>query len=215
MNIISTRRLPAAQYLETEYEKTGIVLHFTAGATAGGALDWWKVTPERVAAPYVISARGEVFEAYPDKCWAFHLGVKGHSNLDKHTIAIEIVNVGPLQHSNSIAAGQGKLCWWPENFSKPYCDVTSTYMYTLLPGRGWRGFQYFANYTPEQYASVNELLRHICSQHGINRECVPATKRLLTDLAFMSTFKGISAHSNFRKDKTDVGPAFDWVKLVL
>jgi hypothetical protein len=35
------------------------------------------------------------------------------------------------------------------------------------------------------------------------------------DLAHYAGFQGIAAHHNFRKDKWDVGPAFDWDRLGL
>lgn len=213
-------RLNIDKYWQVRHKKKAIVLHFTAGTTAASAYNTFNNSPSRVATPYIIDRGGEIYEIYPPECWALHLfrHKKGeypiYYQLEKSTIGIELVNVGPLKISRQ---NPQELCWWaPPNvlgqgsFSTRWCTIQDTDQYVK---KSYRGMEYFASYTQAQYKALNKLLDHLCTRFGIPRYG-PALKET-ADLEALSHFQGISAHQNYRPDKWDIGPAFDWGQIGL
>ena len=200
MNLVQ-KPLAAGQYVEDVFPKDLLVLHFTAGRTADGAIQSWAASPERVATAYVLDADGTVYQCFDPAKWAFHLGQKTTNANDKRSVAVEIANVGPLRKIGA------DLCWWPENFTKPYCKLTDAEKFIQL-GAPWRGFSYFATFTEAQKVAIPELVTKICGDHGIPAKL--SSMRDVADPSYFRNWKGIASHQNFRKDKFDVGPAFPW-----
>jgi N-acetyl-anhydromuramyl-L-alanine amidase AmpD len=66
-----------------------------------------------------------------------------------------------------------------------------------------------------QQDAVGKLVRNLCDRFQIKRQLSGAARRTQFDKDYFFDFKGIAAHQNFRKDKWDVGPAFDWDRLGL
>src|SRR5262249_3518708 len=90
LTINRTLALPADQYYQETTKKDLIVLHFRAGTTAASAVSAWKSTTEHVATAYVIDIDGTVFETFPPSAWAYHLGIKGGTPIERRSIGIEI-----------------------------------------------------------------------------------------------------------------------------
>jgi N-acetyl-anhydromuramyl-L-alanine amidase AmpD len=180
--------LGPAQCFVEKAKKDRIVLHGTAGRSAASAVRWWSATPERVGTAFIIDEDGTIYQIFPPgSAWAYHLGKQGAAE-EKRCIGIELVNVGPLKKRGDT------MYWWPENFSTEYA--------TADPGQfiraPWRGFTYYATYADMQYKALRELLPRLSSEFGI-----PTVRG-------KDKQPGVYAHSDFRKDKWDVGPAFDW-----
>jgi N-acetyl-anhydromuramyl-L-alanine amidase AmpD len=208
----ATFRLPETGFFRQRVPKDLIVLHATASSTARSVFDTWKNPASgRVATAYVVERNGRVYEMFPPDCWAYHLGMRvrnpGHYN-DRRSIGIEIVNPGPLRPDPE---GADTLNWWPDNFRKPWCLISEKEKYLC---REFRGFKYYAAYTQKQYAAVGQLVDWLCRRFGIPRVLPPATQRDVSDPDTFCKFRGIAAHHNFRPDKFDVGPAWDWNKLL-
>jgi N-acetyl-anhydromuramyl-L-alanine amidase AmpD len=199
--------LPSNQYYPVETKKDLLILHFTAGASARSAVETWKSTPEHVATAYVIDRDGSIFEVFSPSCWAYHLGIKGGTVHERRSIGIEIVNVGPLQPANG--NGQG-LNWWPKEWGQQYCSVDDSGKYVECT---YRGKRYFAAFPEPQMQAVSRLTNRLCEQFGIRRQLAPSSRRLEYDQAFFDSYKGIATHVNFRPDKWDIGPAFEWERL--
>lgn len=200
--------LSSSQYYPVETRKDLLILHFTAGGTARSAVETWKATPEHVATAYVVDVDGTIYEVFPPTCWAYHLGVKGATAHERRSIGIEIVNVGPLQPGER----NGALNWWPKSWGQQYCSLDDTGKYVESP---YRGKRYFAAFPEPQMQAVAGLVRHMCQQFDIPRQLAPSSRRLECDQAFFDSYKGIATHVNFRPDKWDIGPAFDWDRLGL
>lgn len=202
--------LPASQYFAQEMPKDLLVLHFTAGQTAASAYASWVNTPLQVATAYLLDTDGTVYECFPPRYWAYHLGVKGSdSNFnahDKRSVGIEIANVGSLKKNGS------QLNWWPpeDRYETKWCEVSEKKRYVKS---AFRGFDYYAAFTAEQSKALPALVEHVCATCGIPKKLPPAAKRGVCDLKFFAGYQGIAAHQNFREDKSDVGPAFDWDRL--
>lgn len=189
-------RLPPDQYVPQTTDKRGIVLHFTAGTTASGAFASWAASPERVATAYILDRDGQIYETFPPEQWAWHLGCALH---EPSTIGIEIVNVGPLKRRGD------DLYWWPENYTRyVYCTMADTTRYVRAD---YRGFSYYAAFLPKQMDALPALLYELEGRFLIPHTLVGHDR---FDLPAMKDFRGIAAHQNYRADKMDVGPAFQW-----
>ena len=200
--------LPSKEFIPEVADKDLVVLHFTAGQSAQGAFNAWMNNPERVATAYIVDTDGTVYELFDPSYWAFHLGVKGAGGVhDKRSVGIEIVNVGPLKQSASDA---NRLDWWPNNWGTPWCTLDETGRYVRSP---FRGIDYFASFPEPQITAVARLTASVCERFGIPKTIPPRSRREACDTSYYGARKGIVAHQNFRTDKWDVGPAFDWERL--
>lgn len=197
--------LPVSQYVAERTPKNLIVLHFSAGSTAKGSLDWWASTPERVATAYLVEKDGSVIEAFSPTFWASHIGGEGAKN-HKRSIGIEIVNEGPLK-----MAPDASLTWWPKNFGQFYCSTHDIDRFVHAP---YRGFNYWAAFPNRQVASVKALVDDLCGRFSIPKQIAPAPMRLEYNPDFFGAWRGIATHVNYRKDKTDIGPAWPWERLL-
>ena len=205
----TTLALPEAQYYPENVSKDLIVLHFTAGRSARSAVNTWRATPEHVATAYVVDPDGTVYEAFPPSAWAYHLGVKGGTPHERRSIGIEIANVGPLQPS---AADPKVLSWWPNAWKEAYCHLDEAARYVK---EDYRGKGYFAVFPGEQMDAVARLVQSLCERFGIPRQLPKTALRLAFDAQAFQGYQGVATHANFRSDKWDVGPAFDWDRLGL
>jgi N-acetyl-anhydromuramyl-L-alanine amidase AmpD len=197
--------LPKSHYFETITKKDLIVLHFTAGRTAVSAFDSWRKTGGRIATSYVVDVDGAVYELFDPRAWAYHLGIKGASGRhDRRSIGIEIANVGPLKPSPEDPA---VLNWWPREWTTRFCSIDENEKYVRRP---YRGIEYFAAFPEKQAESTASLVHDLCERFEIPRLLPDKSRRTECDMPFFSKHKGIATHSNFRPDKWDIGPAFNW-----
>ncbi len=210
-----TYRLSLEQYMPEAQKKDVIVLHFTAGSTASGAFGSW-TTPvlgkqQRVATAYIVDLDGTIFELFPPSAWAYHLGMTAAGNPqwihDRRSIGIEIVNPGGLVPDR---ADPQRLNWWPLNFGVRWCGLDDKDKYVKAP---FRGFQYFASFPEEQSLAVRELVAKLVQRFDIPAALPPSGLREAYDPGYFGKFSGIASHQNFRSDKSDIGPAWDWRAL--
>ena len=200
-----TFRLPESQFFRQTQPKDLIVLHFTAGGSARSAFQTWISTPVEVATPYIVDTDGTIYELFDPSCWAYHLGIQGAAaenwRHDRRSIPIEIVNVGPLRKVDS------QLCWWPKNFGQRFCALDEKEKFVQI---AYRGFDYFAAFPEVQQKAVADLVGWLSAQFNIPLNLPPAAQRGQFNLNFFREWKGVASHQNFRPDKSDLGPAFDW-----
>ncbi len=190
---------PNNEYFQEKCPKTQIVLHHTVSAKGEFVDDWWKSDKgaSKVATAFVLDKDGTIFQLFDENYWAYHIGQGASVHDNQKTIGIEIVNEGALQIDKST----NRMTWF--NGKNPY---TGEYITLAKP---WRGSQFFPTYTPEQYASLNELLPHLCGKFNI-------PKKIITTWQYSNNYRnfiGIVSHHNLRTDKSDVSKAFDFSKL--
>jgi N-acetyl-anhydromuramyl-L-alanine amidase AmpD len=189
--------------------KNLVVLHYTQGWIWG---DIPTLTTDHfhVSVAFVVARSGIVYRLFPEDRWSFHLGreqdVTGGSEFNsRRSIAIEVSNVGPL----ALAGNDLKFV------GKTYCTTAETDFYQKLASP-YRGHQYFATFTGEQYTAVSALLDQIKATYGIARSFLPQEKRFapFESEPAADAYKGIASHVNYRPTgKTDIGPAFNWAKI--
>jgi N-acetyl-anhydromuramyl-L-alanine amidase AmpD len=191
-------------YYLIETPKDKIVLHFTAGVLHGdiGAL----TTDQHVSVAYVVARSGETYELFDPKYWSYHLGrgaTGGNKAGSASSIGVEISNFGPLELDEE----KGILKTWSD---KDYCSIDQTDEYVYV-AEGFRGKHYFATFTDEQYRTVDSLITNLCRKFNILRKLPSKSDR---EIKFTSApGEGIWSHQNFRADKHDMGPAFDWSRI--
>ena len=212
MNFVRCRREDGfhSYYYEEEFHKTQIVIHFTAGYLKGDLQALTK-KDNHVSTAFLIPRNGKILNLFPWNKWSYHLGrgaVGGNTNGGKRTVGIELSNIGYLRQIN------GKL-YGPYSDTDVYCDLSETQYYTKIDVP-FRGYEYFASFTDEQYESLISVLRFLTSQFNIPREFLPEDKRYITGTSdYLPTFQGITSHINYRESgKWDYGPAFDWDRLI-
>ena len=210
-----TYRLTLEQYMPEPQKKDLIVLHFTAGTSASGAFASWttpiKGKQQRVATAYVVDLDGTVYEMFPPEAWAYHLGLTAAENPywvnDRRSIGIEIVNPGPLRFDTADAK---RLNWYPLNFGVRWCGVDQKDKYVKA---AFRGYDYYASFPDVQAAAVRDLVADLTGRFGIAPVLPPAARLNQFDVPYFGKFQGIASHQNFRADKADIGPAWDWKAL--
>lgn len=209
IHVDRTLALAPGDYCDTKTPKNLIMLHFTAGKTADGAVSSWRSDPRRIATAYVVEDSGTIYQCFDPAFWAFHLGFKGTSEHDKRSIGIEICNVGPLRPAKD---NPNVLNWWPRDFGTRFCDLSDSKSYVKA---SYRDDHYFAAFPEKQTAAVADLVRHLCDRFSIPKTTAEKERIDKFDVPFFKDFKGIATHANFREDKTDIGPAFEWGRLDL
>lgn len=200
-------RLPEGQYIADNRPKDLIVLHFTAGTTARSAFNTWVADALRIATAYIVDVDGVVYETFDPNCWAYALGIKGQPDApnEKRAIQIEIANIGPLKRRDDT------LYWWPpeDSYQTRWCRISETDKYVEA---SYRGREYYARFPDIQFLAVCSLAKHLCDRFQIEKT-IPTDRLDVWDRAWFSNYTGIASHQNFRADKYDIGPAFDWQKF--
>ncbi|WP_282086230.1 N-acetylmuramoyl-L-alanine amidase [Aquimarina algiphila] len=197
-------------YFQEKNTKTQIVLHYTAGYIKGDVAALFKPTRE-VSTPFIIARNGKILNLWSSAFWSYHLGsgaVGGNTNGGKRTIAIEMSNIGFLKRINNQLVTV-------YSDTDVYCDINEEQFYTKLDSP-YRGELYYATFTKKQYDSLLLLLRYLTAEYNIPRALLTEDKRYITVAENeLVNFKGIVSHVNYRSSgKWDIGPAFDWEKII-
>jgi N-acetylmuramoyl-L-alanine amidase len=113
-----------------------IVIHYTEGGTAAGAILWLTNPASQVSCHLVIDRDGSVTQLVPFDRIAWHAGVSswnGVKNLNPYSIGIELDNAGMLKKT-----AQG----WQSSFGRIYPDeevLVATHKFGTQPA-GWQLF---------------------------------------------------------------------------
>jgi len=85
-----------SKFLEPRY----IVVHYTAGGSAAGTVDWFMNPESKVSAHFIIERNGDITQCVSCNDIAWHCGkseYKGQQNLNPCSIGIELANWGPVR----------------------------------------------------------------------------------------------------------------------
>jgi N-acetyl-anhydromuramyl-L-alanine amidase AmpD len=194
-------------FYQEETAKKKIVLHFTMGYLKG---DIATLTKQHVSVPFVVGRNGILYNLFASKYWSYHLGpgaIGGNTGMSRECIGIEISNIGPLK-----LIGDNLVTTYSN--TDVYCTLAETQYYTKLTTK-YRGFEYFATYTAAQYEAISQLLKFLCAKYNLPKSFLnePERYNIMTEDGFKN-YTGIVSHVNCRTDKVDIGPAFDWNKII-
>ncbi len=194
-------------YYQEQTTKKKIIIHYTMGFLKG---DIAQLTKGHISVPFVIGRNGNIYNLFPSKYWSYHLGpdaIGGNEPMSKESIGIELSNIGPLK-----SIGNNLVTTYSD--SDVYCSIDEQHFYTKLPTK-YRKFEYYAKFTESQYVSLIKLIKFLCRKYNLPSEFIDISDRynLLSKKQFKA-FSGIASHVNCRDDKTDIGPAFDWDRII-
>jgi N-acetylmuramoyl-L-alanine amidase len=197
----------ASYYYKEETPKKKIILHFTMGYLKG---DIATLTKGHVSVPFVIGRNGIIYNLFASKYWSYHLGpsaMGGNTAMSKECIGIELSNIGPLKK-----IGNNLVTTYSD--TDVYCTLDEVQHYTKLSTK-YRGYEYYAKFTDAQYEATAKLIRFLCAKYNLPKTFLAENKRynVLTAAEF-TAYRGIATHVNCRTDKVDIGPAFDWSKII-
>jgi len=194
---VKTIPLAENQYYKKALPKKHIFLHHTAGGSAASSIAHWAANPEHIATPYVIDRDGTIYECFDPQYWAYSLGVKGNSTIERETIAIEICSYGQLipNTKGDFVAYTGKII--------PKEKVVAV---------DWRGYKYWEAYTPEQIEALSKLLPYLIKKFNIPLQ--PNRERFWEYHVPAMLPPGIWSHTTVRKDKFDIFPQKELVELI-
>jgi len=197
---IETIDFPESEYIQEEYEKTQIVLHHTvSGDGINGDIATWEDDPRRIATCVIIDRGGTPWQLFSSKYWAYHLGA-GNSNLDKHSIGIEIDNWGWLTPASN---GKYKTYYGNE------INVVAQYYPDMF-----RGYNYYEKYTNAQIRTVGELILYWNKRYNIpldyNKDMWTISERARRGTP------GIWSHVSYRPapEKTDCHPQPELISML-
>jgi N-acetyl-anhydromuramyl-L-alanine amidase AmpD len=193
-----------AHFVAQKRAKKRIVIHGTAGVIKG---DIVALTTNKVSTAFVLARDGNLYQLFNPEYSAYHLGPSNdgsYSNTDMSfsSIAIEISNIGPLKLVDDVMY---------DIYGKAYCGIDDSSYYDQVD---YRGYKYYASYTDKQYDALNRLINDLCLKYGIPKTTLQSEARYAYSPKAAQGV-GISTHVNWRKDKFDLAPNFDFKRIGL
>lgn len=125
-----------------------LIIHYTAGISAGGAINWFLNPAASASAHLVIDRDGAVTQMMEFSKVAWHAGKSAWGDitgLNRHSIGIELVNAGKLNKT-----GSGSWVNWAGNRVADDQVYVLTHKHEHAPA-GWQA------YTQAQYDAVVEI----------------------------------------------------------
>ena len=207
--VINQSFLPEGEYCSNITDKEYIFLHHTAGwhNPYRTIKHWGGDDRGRIATEFVIGGQsikgddetydGEVVQAFPEGYWAYHLGRTGSSYMHRHSVGIEVCNFGYLDDG---IAYQGTRA--------------AESQITYLPNLDFFGRMQWHKYSDSQIKSLRDLLLYIGERDNIDiREGLPKLIKKkgarafdFNEDAWAGKVKGVWAHCNVRRSKSDMFP---------
>lgn len=191
---------PLGSYVKQKTTKNQIVLHHTvSGPGIRGDISTWVNNPNRIATHFIISRDGIINQLFDVDYFAYHIGVKNRSFLDKHSIGIELDSWGPLIKDFDLEVDRFLTVYGSD--SKLPTEQVVRYP------NDFRGYEYFEKYTEQQLSSTKWLINHL----GFDFTVIPNPWELSQDA--LNGKRGIYSHTNYRLDKSDIHPQFELIEL--
>jgi N-acetylmuramoyl-L-alanine amidase len=137
-----------------------IVMHYTASWTANSAINTLKNPKNKVSAHVVVDVDGKITQLVPFNVKAWHAGpssYEGYTNLNDHSIGIEIVNIGFLRK-----VGETRY----QDHTGSVVTITEDILKAPYPRAGSGDF-YWPIYQKAQLDAVETLSRKLIEIYGI------------------------------------------------
>jgi len=200
---------PNDQYVRQTTDKNQIILHHTvSGQGTGGDIAWWRKTASRIGTAIIVGWDGKIYQCYSSRYWAWHLGC-GNTNLDKHSIGIEIDAWGGLVRTNR----QWYPAKWDANQKKFVANTSvSPIQNVQVYPQGFRGFYGFEKYSDAQIEAVRQLLVFWNERYDIPLDYHEDMWDISDDA--LTGEDGIWTHVSYRKDKSDCHPQPELIEML-
>lgn len=217
-------KFPTDQYLAKDCGaiKKQLVFHHTAGGPSPYAVfDYWKITPEKVATPFVIAgaspfagqkpdiekrtwADGTIMQGYSSKYVGYHLGIaKSDNKIEKKYMT--------AQHDTFLAERTIgiEICNWGFLTYKNgkfynYTGKEVPEAEVIVYDTPYRGGKFYHKYTDAQVQSTKDLAIYLCDRYGIPKTYNENMWDI--DYNLIKGNPGMGTHSSYKTTKADIHP---------
>ena len=217
--IIHKHYLPKGEYIKGPIKNEYVFLHHTAGnSNPYACIDHWgRDTRGRVATEFVLGGinhrngddqhDGVMVQAFPAGAQGWHLGKTGSGWMNRHSVGIEICNMGYLT-----------------NNKKTYVKSTCIDSQVRKLDEAFKGHLYWQDYSPEQIKETEKWIKYVGERDGVDirlglkqfiQKHGPTKAFDFQEDAFYGKVKGLLVHGNVRKGKSDCYPHPDLVDMIL
>lgn len=204
-------RLRVEGYAAQRFQTAVILLHFADAISARSICKPWGTRrsgqTSRTRSAYVIDLNGAIYKMCQPEFWIRQMGMNSDNPgavYDRRTIAIDNDGAGPLRFG---AVHPNQLNWWPNGFGARFCGTEGTEKY-VVAGLGSK--HCFAAFPEARKAAVRFLVERQRRGSDIPAVVAPLAKRWNCDPEYFLAYRGIAARQNFRVDRFDSRPMFDW-----
>ena len=170
--------------------------HCTGGSSLkylGGTGGIWDSDQQGpVATMFGIEKDGTLYQYFDEDYWAYASGCG--AAFDRKTIHCEMSNRAFVRKID------GQYYWQAGAKWVPYNDTPIHF------AKGFKGYNYFDPYTPQQVETMAKLIAYCCYNHGIPLEFDHEINYKGCD----PNQKGILNHSRVSNQRADPGPAFPY-----
>ena len=217
--LIHKHYLPKGEYLEGPIGNQYIFLHHTAGNhNPYKTIDHWgRDSRGRIATEFVLGGKnhrngddeydGVMVQAFPEKGQGWHLGRTGSGWMNRHSVGLEICNMGYLTDDY-----------------KTYVDSRCKLSEVTTLEKPFRGHLKWHSYTEEQIKATEQWIRYVGErdqidirkglQEFIKKHGAQEAFDFQED-AYYGKVKGLLTHTNVRRDKSDCYPHPDLVDMIM
>jgi len=214
---INKHYLPRGEYKKGPTDKEYLFLHHTAGwNNPYRCVDHWgRDSRGAIGTEFVIGGQsikgnddkhdGVIVQAFPEGCYAWHLGKNGSQRMHTHSVGIEVCNFGYLKNG------------------KTYAGTTADKSQIVTLDEEFKSFKKWHRYSDKQIESLRLLILHIGDRDNIDiREGLPkwikdkgAKAFEFNSDAYYGKVKGLLTHTNTRKDKFDMFPQQELLDMLI
>jgi len=217
--VIHKHFLPKGEYVNGPIANEYIFLHHTAGnSNPYRCIDHWgRDTRGRIATEFVLGGinhrngndeyDGVMVQAFPAGCQGFHLGKTGSGFMNRHSVGIELCNMGYLDADK-----------------KTYVNSKCIDSQVRQLDESFKGKLYWHDYSEKQIKATEKWLRYVGERDGIDirlglkqfiQKYGPTKGFDFQIDAYNGDIKGLLVHGNVRKGKSDCYPHPDLVDMIL
>lgn len=217
--LIHRHYLPAGEFVKGSFNNEYVFLHHTAGnSNPYRCIDHWgRDSRGRIATEFVLGGinhrngnsdyDGVMVQAFPEGNQGFHLGKTGSGHMNRHSVGIEICNMG-----------------WLTNEKKTYVNSTCIDSQVRKLDEAFKGHLYWHDYSTKQIEETEKWIRYVGDRDKIDvrlglkqwiQKYGPTKAFDFQEDAFYGKVKGLLVHGNVRKGKSDCYPHPDLVDMIL
>jgi hypothetical protein len=188
-----TYRLPTSNYIQAEDTKKRIVLANSNNNNMRHVIGWLSKYNGRYTktAAFTVTSSGLIYMHFNPKYTSEFFKDK---NFNSGNIVIVVENDGYLTKNKS---NENELITWIGDIYSQSNNIVE---------KTWRGYDYWPQYTQEQFEAVNELVITLCDRFDIPKTTIGHN----TKINGAYDYTGVLCRSNIERYYTDLNPTWDF-----
>ena len=186
-----TYQLPIQNYTPIESDKKQIIIGHSFNHDMRHYNGWLKRYngQYKKTVAFTISLSGLIYQHFDPK---FYSNYFKDYQINAKSIVILLENDGWLIKDSE---NNEFITWIGDIYNEP----------SKVVEKRWRGYNFWAPYTKEQFESVTELVKLLCDEFSIPLTAIGHN----TKVDKLADYKGIMYKSNIEKHYTDISPSWD------